>query len=545
MSNCLVIGGRASLLSRIQVYQVALALKRDYPKLNIDYHFQNTAQEKEENLSLSQISEKGIFVKELQEKLIEHRLDALVHSWKDLPTLRNPHTIIMGVLDRADQRDILFFKKEYIQNPPKEIIIYTSSPRRKFLLQQFLPKGLPKNLQDLPIKVQDIRGNVPTRFRKFMTSSGQGLVLTKGAIDRLLETPLDKQMPEDFKLEITELRKELLSYFKNLNFMILTLSEFPNAPAQGALAVELRSTDYCLHKLFKPMSNISMNRLVEQERDIARLYGSTCHSQLGVACIQKFYGTTLHIKKSKQDNKEIKNLKYKSLSYDINSKLLKNLQKSREHYSFVYYRNKKIHLPRNKMHAWPISQEDQEIVSKRSALKLAEQYAKIPPNILVSRKEAWPREWSSQGESTVCVSGMKTWKALAEKDIWVSACSNSLDEWDLNSLVKFQISPSPFIKIGHRNSSSFSSLKMKTVPTYELEFSRIPSLAEIKAKTHFFWRSASQFHTMTEHYPHILDLYHASMPGSTSQYIMKKIKNKDRLDIYLQYTDWLEEIENL
>lgn len=114
-------------------------------------------------------------------------MDIVIHSWKDLDLEGHPDTTIIGVLDRADQRDVLLWKKSSLSKySPSVLKIHTSSPRREYNLRKFLSFSLPSRYTNSSLVFLPIRGNIQTRIRKWKESDSDGLVLAKAALDRLL-----------------------------------------------------------------------------------------------------------------------------------------------------------------------------------------------------------------------------------------------------------------------------------------------------------------------------------------------------------------------
>ena len=107
----------------------------------------------------------GVFTNDLRDELIHNQCDLIVHSWKDLPIEIGKQTIITSTLKRADKRDILFIKKKKINNDDA-ISVLCSSPRRQYNLENFIRNYLPKKYNI--INFENIRGNIPTRFKKFI-----------------------------------------------------------------------------------------------------------------------------------------------------------------------------------------------------------------------------------------------------------------------------------------------------------------------------------------------------------------------------------------
>jgi hydroxymethylbilane synthase len=197
-------------------------------------------------------------------------------------------TIISATIDRADLRDLLIFKKQSITK--KNISLLTSSPRRKENLSSFLLKALPSKPEE--IQFMDIRGNILTRIKKLMESDADGLVMAKAAIDRII-----KDESRNFLKE----KEEVLNYFKDLNWMVLPLSENPAAPAQGALAIETRSDDEETIEILNKINNSEVFRSVEKERAILKKYGGGCHQKIGVSHQLLDVGEILNLKGETED----------------------------------------------------------------------------------------------------------------------------------------------------------------------------------------------------------------------------------------------------
>lgn len=105
------IGSRKSDLAQIQSRLVAEALKKVNPNLETSFVFKDVGVDLNLTISLVDAESKGLFTKDLTEDLIQGKVDLLVHSWKDLPTLANAKTEIAATLEREDPRDIVFVKR--------------------------------------------------------------------------------------------------------------------------------------------------------------------------------------------------------------------------------------------------------------------------------------------------------------------------------------------------------------------------------------------------------------------------------------------------
>lgn len=158
--------------------------------------------------SLSAIGGRGVFAGALREALLADRCDVLVHSLKDLPTIPAEGLVVAAVPERADARDALCAPSgATLDSLPIGARVGTGSPRRIAQLRRRRPD----------IEVVDIRGNVDTRLRRASEGDLDAVVLSAAGLERLGR-----------ESEISEL---------------LDLEQWPTAPGQGALAIEVRARD--------------------------------------------------------------------------------------------------------------------------------------------------------------------------------------------------------------------------------------------------------------------------------------------------------------
>ena len=158
---------RKSDLAIIQAYEFGDYLKGKYPEIEIEYLTKTTSGDKDLTTPLSEMPSEGVFTNDLRNELINNKCDLIVHSWKDLPIEVGDKTIISSTLKRSDKRDILFLKKNKLRKD-NDISILCSSPRRKYNLESFVKNFLPNKYNK--INFENIRGNIPTRFKKFINA---------------------------------------------------------------------------------------------------------------------------------------------------------------------------------------------------------------------------------------------------------------------------------------------------------------------------------------------------------------------------------------
>jgi hydroxymethylbilane synthase len=239
MSRLLRIGTRGSALA-IQQTQIAVDALRDaWPDLNVDIVHIRTTGDRIQDVPLAKIGDKGLFVKEIEDALLDGRLDWAVHSVKDLPS-ELPDGLTVGVLAaRSDPRDALVARHGLtLATLPENAVIGTSSLRRRAQLLHWRPD----------LSIVPIRGNVDTRLRKLESDGLDGIVV---AVAGLLRMGWGGRVSDIIPPEIS----------------------LP-AVGQGALGVEMRSDDAEAHTLFQPLTCAATQAAVSAERTfLARLQG--------------------------------------------------------------------------------------------------------------------------------------------------------------------------------------------------------------------------------------------------------------------------------
>ncbi len=488
----LKISARASHLARLQAFQVGQAIEKISNDIQIEYFFRDSLGDKNLTDPLWKMPEKGVFTEDFYQDLVDEKTDFVVHSWKDLPTEHKLDTVICATLPRADQRDLLIFKKNSIdrlQNK-KEIQILTSSQRRIYNLEKFLLAALP--FQPEKIIFKDIRGNIPTRMEKLFASKDfDGLILAKAALDRLLGFS-----HPDFVVTQAKLRK----FLSETEFMVLPLSENPNAAAQGALAIEVKKSRRDLIKLAQKINHQPTFESVQQERDILASYGGGCHQKIGVAILNRDFGKVTFLKGLTDQN----------IALNVH-RLDLTPQLKRPPPSF-----KKISLSR-----------------VQSLFKRTELNYRIPLGtnaFYVSRIHAY-----RECVGIIWAAGTKTWKKLAQKNVWVHGCSESLGEFEDPRLETLVPHPLQWAKLTHKDADSE---KMFNVATYQLILN-LDLPEEVLQAENFFWMSAYQFDLVTEKYPAIKNKIHCCGVGLTFKGLSKRLTHAGNGPfLYLDEADW-------
>ena len=180
MSKKFIVGSRASKLALVQTNIVIDKLKK-IDKLNdieIEIKEITTSGDRHliENPNSKEKSLKGAFTKEIEEALLDKRIDFAVHSMKDMPTISTKGLVYASVPQRDDARDVLISKNNIKFNDLKKgSIIGTTSLRRSSSVMM---------LRD-DLIVKPIRGNIHTRLKKLETEDYNALILASAAMKRL------------------------------------------------------------------------------------------------------------------------------------------------------------------------------------------------------------------------------------------------------------------------------------------------------------------------------------------------------------------------
>lgn len=249
----IVIGSRGSDLALWQAHFV----QHELEKLNCEVRIKiiKTQGDKIQHLSFDKLEGKGFFTKELEEELLNGSIDLAVHSHKDLETTQPKGLAIAAVSSRANPADILIINKNAVDPDLKWHLkhsarIGTSSARRKVQILHYRPD----------VSILDLRGNVPTRIEKLQSGDYDAIMLAKAGIDRL-EIDLH-------------------------TFTVITLppEEFIPAPAQGVLALQIRSNDTGLADILTKINNPEVQTNIALERRVLNLMQGGCQLPLGVYC---------------------------------------------------------------------------------------------------------------------------------------------------------------------------------------------------------------------------------------------------------------------
>jgi hydroxymethylbilane synthase len=177
MATTLVIGSRGSALALWQARAVAAMLEGAHEGLSCRIEIIKTTGDVMREASLTAIAGKGVFTKEIEEALLDRRVDLAVHSLKDLPTALPEGLAIGAITEREDPRDAFVGRRDLasLEELPAGARLGTSSPRRRSQLHAWRPD----------LELVELRGNVDTRLCKIETEGLDGVVLACAGLRRL------------------------------------------------------------------------------------------------------------------------------------------------------------------------------------------------------------------------------------------------------------------------------------------------------------------------------------------------------------------------
>ena len=485
---------RKSPLARIQALLVAEQISKSFPDIDILHLYKDTLGDEDLTTPLNKMPDIGVFTNDIRNDLLNEVADIAVHSWKDLPVDLEEGTEIIGTLDRADMRDMIFLKKDSIGK--KGLTILSSSPRREKNLSTFLPTALPFKSR---IKFKDIRGNIHTRLTKLIEGSDDGLVVAKAAIDRFLQNK-NGEFEKD--------KKSLLDMQKNLRWMVLPLSQNPCAAAQGALAIEARKDDESVKEIISTISNQETFNSVEAERTILKSYGGGCHQKIGVSNEILGAGTLMTIRGETEAGED---LSERSLSNNVEN----------------YFDSL------NQTNYFPKNSDELKFFERKPILDSIEVLKKVKnKGIYVSRSNALQSNDLIDDSNIIWTSGIDTWKSLAKKGYWVNGTSDSLGE--NNSPEESMFKEVSWLKVSHKDNLNENK---SVIATYEL--SPLDVSKRLLECDYFYWMSTSSFELALKKYPELKGRNHACGLGKTFELIEKTVPN---VCAFLDFDSWNEAI---
>ncbi|MBT8350770.1 MAG: hydroxymethylbilane synthase [Deltaproteobacteria bacterium] len=239
--SILKIGTRGSKLALWQAHWVKTQLNQCIPSLSIEIVVIKTKGDKILDVPLAKVGGKGLFVKEIEEALLDTRTDLAVHSMKDMPADLPEGLCIGPVPQREIPADVLISKRGHLLSElESQARIGTSSLRRAAQIKHARPD----------CNILPLRGNLDTRLKKLETTDLDAIVLAAAGVKRL------------------SLGKKITQY---LDYDLML-----PAVGQGALCIETRKHDLEIEKIVSKLNHAKTRAAVMGERSFLRTLGGSC-----------------------------------------------------------------------------------------------------------------------------------------------------------------------------------------------------------------------------------------------------------------------------
>lgn len=242
----LKIGTRVSSLALWQTDYVVRQITRYFPHISFKIQKIRTTGDRLSDRYLSEIGGKGVFVKEIEEALLNNDIDIAVHSLKDLPTVLPEGLSIGAFIQRHNPHDaFISVNNTDISELKKGDKVATGSLRRKSQLLLLYPH----------LDVVPIRGNVDTRIKKLSEGNLKGIVLSAAGLERL-----------GLEMKITR---------------VFSSHEIIPAPGQGVIAVEQRKDDHKTKEILSKINHEGTEITSVLERSFLKKLGGDCSIPAG------------------------------------------------------------------------------------------------------------------------------------------------------------------------------------------------------------------------------------------------------------------------
>jgi hydroxymethylbilane synthase len=256
------LGTRGSDLARTQSGTVAAALEA--LGFAVELTIIKTSGDQNTTASFGSIGAQGVFVREIEQALVERRIELAVHSFKDLPTQSPPELVIGAVPPRVDPADLLLVRADALAGPNDAWLplkpgarVGTASARRRAWLEHFRPD----------LRIEPLRGNVPTRVHRLEENRFDAILLAAAGVERL------------------RAERRLGSALEGIHVLRLDPARSVPAPAQGALAVQCRRDDARVLAALERLDHAPSRSAVTAEREaLARAEGG-CDVAFGAYCV--------------------------------------------------------------------------------------------------------------------------------------------------------------------------------------------------------------------------------------------------------------------
>jgi hydroxymethylbilane synthase len=248
VARALRVGTRGSELALVQTRGIVTSLKQKLPQVDIQIQVIRTKGDLVTDVPLSRVGDRGLFIKELENALMNGSVDFAVHSMKDLPSELPAGLLVAAVTERLDPRDVLITHgARSLAELPRSATLATGSLRRRSQALTSRPD----------LQIVELRGNITTRLRKFGESAWDAMILASAGLARLgLAEHVATPIPPEQMLP---------------------------AVGQGALGLEARADDAEVLECLESLSDEVTAAEVEAERALLRRLQGGCQVPIGAS----------------------------------------------------------------------------------------------------------------------------------------------------------------------------------------------------------------------------------------------------------------------
>ncbi len=257
--NKLTIATRGSMLALWQANHIKDSIEKEHPGIEVELLKIKTTGDKILDVPLAQVGGKGLFVKEIEEALLDDRADLAVHSLKDVPTELPGGLSLSAITRREDARDALISREnDTIMTLPVGARIGSSSLRRQCQLLKVRPD----------FNIISLRGNLDTRIKKVKAGEFEAIILASAGMRRLgWQDKISEYIATDILLP---------------------------AIAQGALGIETRDIDGETNEMISFLNHSETSATVKAERALLKRLEGGC--QVPIAAYGEIDGSTISLR---------------------------------------------------------------------------------------------------------------------------------------------------------------------------------------------------------------------------------------------------------
>lgn len=244
------VGSRKSQLALTQTNWVIDQIKGQNSGVSFELKHIVTKGDRILDVTLSKVGGKGLFVKEIEQALLNKEIDFAVHSMKDMPSSLPDGLVIACIPIREDLRDAYISKNHTkLMDLPEGAVVGTSSLRRSSQLLAMRPD----------LSIRSIRGNIDTRLKKLEDKEFDAIILASAGLKRM-------------------------GWSESIVTEYLPITDSLPAVGQGALAIECRADDQTLRDLLEPLNDEETYSTVQGERAFLKTLEGGCSVPIGAHC---------------------------------------------------------------------------------------------------------------------------------------------------------------------------------------------------------------------------------------------------------------------